>query len=226
MADYLESLPRTDSLRQTELMVHLIGSDDRMRAAKYYSGELTAAEEAGATGEFILGLFSRRKRSLTTSLSKHRLVSQAKDDRDQEQKELDQLEAELDDLNARTLAALTGSGYAMVSSTRVDGRFALRFCILNHRTGPDDVLGVLARVRAQGMTICIIEHTMHAMMRLADRFVVLDHGRVLATGLPGAVDDALDRAAISDKSERGRLQDRILDCAEQIVIAVFQLGAN
>ena len=48
----------------------------------------------------------------------------------------------------------------------------------------DDVLGVLARLRAQGMTICIIEHTMHAMMRLADRFVVLDHGRVLATGLP------------------------------------------
>jgi branched-chain amino acid transport system permease protein len=51
----------------------------------------------------------------------------------------------------------------------------------------DDVLDVLARVRAQGMTICIIEHTMHAMMRLADRFVVLDHGRVLATGLPRTV---------------------------------------
>ncbi len=26
------------------------------------------------------------------------------------------------------------------------------------------------------MTIVIIEHTMHAMVRLADRFVVLDHG--------------------------------------------------
>ncbi len=51
----------------------------------------------------------------------------------------------------------------------------------------DDVLDVLARVRQQGMTICIIEHTMHAMMRLADRFVVLDHGRVLATGLPRVV---------------------------------------
>jgi ABC-type branched-subunit amino acid transport system ATPase component/ABC-type branched-subunit amino acid transport system permease subunit len=51
----------------------------------------------------------------------------------------------------------------------------------------DDVLDVLARLREQGMTICIIEHTMHAMMRLADRFVVLDHGRVLAAGLPRAV---------------------------------------
>jgi ABC-type branched-subunit amino acid transport system ATPase component/ABC-type branched-subunit amino acid transport system permease subunit len=51
----------------------------------------------------------------------------------------------------------------------------------------DGVLKVLARLREQGMTICIIEHTMHAMMRLADRFVVLDHGRVLASGLPRAV---------------------------------------
>jgi branched-chain amino acid transport system permease protein len=51
----------------------------------------------------------------------------------------------------------------------------------------DSVLKVLAGLREQGTTICIIEHTMHAMMRLADRFVVLDHGRVLATGLPRAV---------------------------------------
>ena len=55
----------------------------------------------------------------------------------------------------------------------------------------DSVLKVLADLRRQGMTICIIEHTMHAMMRLADRFVVLDHGRVLATGLPrDVVEDA------------------------------------
>ena len=51
----------------------------------------------------------------------------------------------------------------------------------------DDVLDVLARLRERGVTICIIEHTMHAMMRLADRFVVLDHGRVLASGPPRAV---------------------------------------
>ncbi|MEX2221163.1 MAG: branched-chain amino acid ABC transporter ATP-binding protein/permease [Candidatus Rokuibacteriota bacterium] len=51
----------------------------------------------------------------------------------------------------------------------------------------DEVLDVLGRLRVQGMTICIIEHTMHAMMRLADRFVVLDHGRVLATGPPRVV---------------------------------------
>jgi len=58
----------------------------------------------------------------------------------------------------------------------------------------DDVLDVLARLRDEGMTICIIEHTMHAMMRIADRFVVLDHGAVLATGLPRDVVE--DRAVI------------------------------
>jgi len=65
----------------------------------------------------------------------------------------------------------------------------------------DDVLDVLARLREQGVTICIIEHTMHAMMRLADRFVVLDHGRVLAAGLPRAVveDHAVIEAYLGKK---------------------------
>jgi hypothetical protein len=31
----------------------------------------------------------------------------------------------------------------MVSSTRVDGRYALRMCVLNHRSGPQDVERVL-----------------------------------------------------------------------------------
>ena len=51
----------------------------------------------------------------------------------------------------------------------------------------DDVLNVLHRLRDEGMTIGIIEHTMHAMLRIADRFVVLDHGAVLASGPPRTV---------------------------------------
>jgi ABC-type branched-subunit amino acid transport system ATPase component len=58
----------------------------------------------------------------------------------------------------------------------------------------DDVLNVLVRLRREGMTVVIIEHTMHAMMRIADRFVVLDHGRVLASGLPREVVE--DRSVI------------------------------
>jgi branched-chain amino acid transport system permease protein len=58
----------------------------------------------------------------------------------------------------------------------------------------DEVLDVLAKLRDEGMTVAIIEHTMHAMIRLADRFVVLDHGAVLASGLPRDVVE--DRAVI------------------------------
>jgi ABC-type branched-subunit amino acid transport system ATPase component len=58
----------------------------------------------------------------------------------------------------------------------------------------DEVLDVLQRLREDGMTVVIIEHTMHAMMRIADRFVVLDHGAVLASGLPREVVE--DRAVI------------------------------
>ena len=51
----------------------------------------------------------------------------------------------------------------------------------------DDVLAVLERLRAEGMTIAIIEHTMHAMLRIADSFLVIDHGSVLASGTPHEV---------------------------------------
>ena len=57
----------------------------------------------------------------------------------------------------------------------------------------DDILSVLDRLRAEGMTILIIEHTMHAMLRIADRFLVIDHGQVLAEGPPRAV---LDNPAV------------------------------
>jgi branched-chain amino acid transport system permease protein len=47
-------------------------------------------------------------------------------------------------------------------------------------------------LRDQGITLVIIEHTMHAMVRLADRLIVLDHGKVLKVGDPQAVtSDAL-----------------------------------
>ena len=48
----------------------------------------------------------------------------------------------------------------------------------------DDMLAVIQRLAADGLTIVIIEHTMSAMMRLAPRFLVLDHGALLASGTP------------------------------------------
>jgi len=56
---------------------------------------LRKKEELGAGGEFLLGLLSRRKRSLTTSLTKRRLAEQAKDDLAQVQQELATLEDQL-----------------------------------------------------------------------------------------------------------------------------------
>jgi glutamate/tyrosine decarboxylase-like PLP-dependent enzyme len=45
--------------------------------------------------------------------------------------------------NARLTGELAASGRALISSTRVDGRYALRLCVLNYRTTREDVLEVL-----------------------------------------------------------------------------------
>ncbi|HSL50614.1 MAG TPA: branched-chain amino acid ABC transporter ATP-binding protein/permease [Candidatus Deferrimicrobiaceae bacterium] len=46
---------------------------------------------------------------------------------------------------------------------------------------------MIRRTRAAGVTVVIIEHTIQALVKLADRLVVLDHGRRLAEGAPGEV---------------------------------------
>ena len=51
----------------------------------------------------------------------------------------------------------------------------------------EHVLQAIERIRRSGVTVVIIEHTMQAMVRLADRLLVLDHGVVLAQGEPQAV---------------------------------------
>jgi branched-chain amino acid transport system permease protein len=50
-----------------------------------------------------------------------------------------------------------------------------------------EVVSVLRNLAKQGITIVIIEHTMHAMVRLVDRFLVLDHGAVLVEGAPETI---------------------------------------
>jgi ABC-type branched-subunit amino acid transport system ATPase component/ABC-type branched-subunit amino acid transport system permease subunit len=53
--------------------------------------------------------------------------------------------------------------------------------------GVDVMIAMIRRVRAGGITVVIIEHTMQALLRLADRLVVLDQGRRLAEGAPNDV---------------------------------------
>lgn len=59
IADHLESLSPDDPLRLTEVMFHLIGADDRKRAARVYASTLSSEEEGGATqalaGHVVVG---------------------------------------------------------------------------------------------------------------------------------------------------------------------------
>lgn len=59
-------------------------------------------------------------------------------------------EAALEELNVAIQSHLMEGGHAMVSSTRLRGRYALRLCIMNHRSRWEDVEAVLSRVEAQG----------------------------------------------------------------------------
>jgi aromatic-L-amino-acid/L-tryptophan decarboxylase len=62
------------------------------------------------------------------------------------------VEAHLDRLNRRVLEAIEQSGEAFLSSAVVNGRFALRACIVNFNTSPGDVealLPLVARLGAQ-----------------------------------------------------------------------------
>jgi branched-chain amino acid transport system permease protein len=58
----------------------------------------------------------------------------------------------------------------------------------------DGILAAIRQLRADGTTILIIEHTMHAMVQLVEHFTVLDHGRLIAEGKPD--DIVQDKAVI------------------------------
>ena len=48
----------------------------------------------------------------------------------------------------------------------------------------EQLLLVIKRLPSDGVTVMIIEHTMHAMLKICDHLVVLDHGVVIASGAP------------------------------------------
>ena len=50
-----------------------------------------------------------------------------------------------------------------------------------------DMLGVIRKIRDQGVTVLMIEHLMQAVMNLSDRIIVLDYGAKIAEGTPQQV---------------------------------------
>jgi branched-chain amino acid transport system ATP-binding protein len=62
---------------------------------------------------------------------------------------------------------------------------------------PSELTGIIdlvRRVHSEGVTLIVIEHVMAAMMRLAQRIVMLHHGEKIAEGTPEAI--AHDRRVI------------------------------
>jgi branched-chain amino acid transport system ATP-binding protein len=57
-----------------------------------------------------------------------------------------------------------------------------------------EMVDLIRRLHAEGLTLIVIEHIMAAMMRLARRIVVLHHGEKIAEGAPAEV--AADRRVI------------------------------
>ena len=51
----------------------------------------------------------------------------------------------------------------------------------------DEVLKILFALNAEGITIIMIEHIMHAVMRFSQRVVCLDAGRIICEGKPEAI---------------------------------------
>lgn len=49
------------------------------------------------------------------------------------------------------------------------------------------LMAAVADARAAGVAICLVEHKMSTVMALADRIVVLNDGKVIASGLPSVV---------------------------------------
>jgi branched-chain amino acid transport system ATP-binding protein len=67
-------------------------------------------------------------------------------------------------------------------------------------TEVDDILAILFRLNAQGITVIMIEHIMRAVMRFSQRIVVLDAGEQIAEGTPDEIvrDPAVEKAYLGE----------------------------
>ena len=62
-----------------------------------------------------------------------------------------------------------------------------------HPAMAERILGLLQKLRDNDKLIVFIEHDIHAVKQIAERVIVMDHGKVIADGAPG---DVLERPEI------------------------------
>jgi ABC-type branched-subunit amino acid transport system ATPase component len=71
-------------------------------------------------------------------------------------------------------------------------------------TEVDRLVDCLAKLRARGQTILLVEHNMPMVMRVADRITVLNFGRRIAEGTPDSIrrDPAVIAAYLGRRAAR------------------------
>ena len=86
-----------------------------------------------------------------------------------------------------TVGQLRHLEVARAIATRADLLLADEPCAGLNPTETAGMIDVLRRIRANGVTVVLVEHDMPSVMEVSDRILVLESGRLIADGTPAEV---------------------------------------